>query len=422
MKIIGVFSGGGGLSEGFRKTEKFQFVCHVEKEASACLTLQLRNIYYYLKSVNRTNEYKDFLEKKTTLKELFQSVPNQVVDNVLNYEINDDSLNAIYEYIDKNLQGSKLDGIIGGPPCQAYSLVGRAKNKHRKATDKRIYLYQYYLSFLEKYQPNFFVFENVKGLLSFKDEQNKSLFPIILESFNSAGYSVSKEIVNSEDYGVSQKRERLFIVGIKNDVNVKQDFFKVLESYKEKAPNISELFEDLPDIKSGEGSNEYKKGTLNEAVKIRYRKPETDVLTQHIARPHNENDLAIYKIVAEAKNNGINLNYNDLPEELKTHSNTKSFLDRFKALDAQSVSHTVVAHIAKDGHYYIHPDIKQNRSISVREAARIQGFPDNYCFPSSRTATLTQIGNAVPPILAEKIANTILDLFNDADPVNLTEQ
>ena len=110
---------------------------------------------------------------------------------------------------------------------------------------------------------------------------------------------------------------------------------------------------------------------------------------------------------------GINLKYDELPEELITHSNTKSFLDRYKAIDGDSVSHTVVAHISKDGHYYIHPDVKQNRSISVREAARIQGFPDNYYFETSRTSAFMQIGNAVPPKLSRKLAWAIFDILEN---------
>ena len=112
-----------------------------------------------------------------------------------------------------------------------------------------------------------------------------------------------------------------------------------------------------------------------------------------------------------AKKRGKSLRYNDIPIELQTHSNTTSFLDRYKALDYDSVSHTIVAHISKDGHYYIHPDLRQNRSISVREAARIQGVPDSFYFESSRTTAFRQIGNAVPPILSFKIASAILDFL-----------
>lgn len=410
MKIIDVFSGGGGLSEGFR-IDGFQFICHIEKESSACLTLKLRNIYYYLKNKGDLEIYSDYLKNNISLKKLFNSIPENVIEDVLNYEINDDSMEVIFNYIDKKIGEHSLDGIIGGPPCQAYSTIGRGKNKHKKETDERIYLYEYYVAFLKKYKPKFFIFENVKGLLSFKDYKHRPLLPIILDAFDSAGYNVNYKVINAEEYGIAQKRERLFLIGFRKDLNVIENFFEALEKYKCKAPTIKELFSDFPSLKSGEFKDKYSKSIDDSIVSKEYRCPLTDVLTQHTSRQNNENDLKIYKLVSEAKKKGINLKYNELPEELITHTNTKSFLDRYKAIDGNSVSHTVVAHISKDGHYYIHPDSTQNRSISVREAARIQGFPDDYYFESSRTSAFIQIGNAVPPKLSRKIAKTILNIL-----------
>ena len=252
------------------------------------------------------------------------------------------------------------------------------------------------------------MFENVKGLLSFKDYKDNPLLPMIIEAFDSAGYEVRYEIINAEDYGVCQRRERLFLVGFRKDIEVKKNFFEILKTYQSKAPTIKELFSDLPNLKAGEFKSEYSKSIDESEASQEYRDILTDVLTQHISRSNNENDLKIYKLVSDAKKQGLNLKYNELPEELITHTNTKSFLDRYKAIEGNSVSHTVVAHISKDGHYYIHPDSSQNRSISVREAARIQGFPDNYYFESSRTSAFIQIGNAVPPKLSKNLANTIL--------------
>lgn len=411
MKIIDLFSGGGGLSEGFR-IDGFEFICHIEKESAACLTLKLRNVYYYLKKSNRLERYNDYLTNNITLQELLSDVSNNVVEDVLNYEINDESILEIFDYIDEKIGEDSLDGIIGGPPCQAYSTIGRGKNKHKKETDERIYLYEYYVSFLEKYKPKFFIFENVKGLLSFKDYKQRQLLPIILEEFDSVGYNVNYNVINAEEYGVTQKRERVFLVGIRKDLKLKQDFFKVLENYKCKPPTINELFSDLPSLKAGEYRKQYTKSRDSSLVTQEYRSAMTDFLTQHVSRPNNENDLKIYKLVSDAKMHGLNLKYNELPKDLITHTNTKSFLDRYKAIEGDSVSHTVVAHISKDGHYYIHPDSKQNRSISVREAARIQGFPDNYYFESSRTSAFIQIGNAVPPKLSRKLAKTILNILD----------
>ena len=137
-----------------------------------------------------------------------------------------------------------------------------------------------------------------------------------------------------------------------------------------------------------------------------------DFVTQHISRPHNERDLKIYKTAIKKWNkNEERLKYPDLPQELKTHKNETSFTDRYKVVNGNGVSHTVVAHIAKDGHYYIHPDIKQCRSISVREAARLQSFPDDFFFEGSRSAAFKQIGNAVPPLMANAIAKSVKELL-----------
>ncbi|EME8152980.1 DNA cytosine methyltransferase, partial [Enterococcus faecium] len=261
------------------------------------------------------------------------------------------------------------------------------------------------------YKPNFFVFENVKGLLSFKDINNELLFPKITKAFFNVGYKLDYKIINSQDYGVSQKRERLFLVGIKEDTNVSHSFFEVLNTFQEVAPPLSQLFIDLPKICSGESSNKYIDNKLPLYIRKYIRKNIGTPLTYHIARPQNDNDLKIYKLVASEKKNGNNLHYKDLPSNLQTHNNKTSFLDRYKALDYDSYSHTVVAHIAKDGHYYIHPDVDQNRSITVREAARIQSFPDDYFFESSRTAAFKQIGNAVPPVLSKKLSKAILKIF-----------
>ncbi|MES9754420.1 DNA cytosine methyltransferase, partial [Bacillus wiedmannii] len=305
----------------------------------------------------------------------------------------------------------ELDGIIGGPPCQAYSIVGRSRNSYKKDNDERIYLYQYYAQFLDYFKPKFFLFENVKGLLSFKDHNNELLLPKILEEFSRVGYQTEFMTVNAADYGVPQKRERVFIFGYNNMYNF-SNFFETLEAEKNSSTiTINRLFQDLPKIKSGETSFKYNRGIekdsyLNETG-IR---DEWDILTQHIARRNNERDLEIYKMVANGKRNGKNITYEMIPEHLQTHNNTSSFLDRFKALDGEGVAHTIVAHIAKDGHHYIHPDDKQNRSITVREAARIQTFPDNFYFESSRTTAFQQIGNAVPPLLAEKLAKVVKDI------------
>ena len=409
MNIIDLFSGAGGLTEGFRNRD-FNILCHIEKSKDACETLKIREAYYLLKKYNKLHHYRKYLNGRISKEELLDSVPSEKINSILNVEINEDSLEEIFNLIDS--KSDRVDGIIGGPPCQAYSTIGRAINEKKKNSDDRIYLYKYYLSFLNKYSPKFFIFENVKGLQSFKDVDGLLLLPKIKSEFRNAGYIISDKVINSSDYGVSQNRERLFIFGLRNDVKLDKNFFDELEKLKEKPLNLEKLFNDLPSINAGEEGYNYRAIRLSYEKKKYYRNLDEKIpLTLHIARPQTSNDLKIYKIVQEAKQSGRNIKYSELPSELQNHSNKDSFLDRFKALDENVYSHTVVAHISKDGHYYIHPSIGQTRSITVREAARIQGFPDNYYFQNSRTAAFVQIGNAVPPILSKKIADTVTKLF-----------
>lgn len=216
--------------------------------------------------------------------------------------------------------------------------------------------------------------------------------------------------LNAKDFGVLQDRKRVIIIGWKKELGLSYPEFETKENNFQV---LKDLFADLKPLKNGEGTLnavEYLKPTTEYLKQAKIRNG-LDIVTQHIARPNNANDLEIYQIAVDEWNNGRRLNYSKLPERLITHSNTNVFTNRFQVVNGQGVSHTVVAHIAMDGHYYIHPDKKQNRSISVREAARIQSFPDDYFFEGSRTAAFKQIGNAVPPLLAEKIAEKIKEMI-----------
>ena len=407
INIIDLFSGAGGLTEGFRN-QRYKILGHVEKEKAACETLKLREAYYSLKERNKLELYNDFLNSKTSIEDLLKHVPQEKLNKILNFEISQGNIHSIFSFFDD--LGENVDGIIGGPPCQAYSTIGRARNASKKSSDERIYLYKFYIHFLIKYQPKFFIFENVKGLLSFRDADEEFLLPRMKKEFEEAGYSLGYEVLNTKNYGVPQSRERLIIFGVMNEKKeLIQEFFKNLKKYEEDEVDVKTAFQGLPSLMAGEVNNSYT-NLSNDYVEQNFLQDSKTPLTQNIARPNNSNDLAIYKIVAEAKKNGRNIKYSDLDSRLKTHKHTDKFLDRFKALSWDSPSYTVVAHISKDGHHYIHPDTKQNRSITVREAARLQGFPDNYYFLDSRTSAFTQIGNAVPPIFSKKMADAILTL------------
>ena len=389
LKFIDLFAGAGGLSEGFVK-EGFTPVAHVEMNKDACDTLRTRTAFHWLKEKGREKEYYDYLKGTITRAELWNKIPDHLIKSVINKEISEDTLPIIFEQIDAELGTKKVDLVIGGPPCQAYSVAGRVRKD--MTNDPRNHLYKHYVEFLKKYQPKMFVFENVPGILSAK---NGEYLQLIFDAVRKAGYKLEKQVLNARDFGVLQDRKRVIIIGWRNDLNFEYPQFKKMEMQFQISKH---LFADLPKIKSGQGSwgvSKYTKRT-NEYLEFSGIRKEIDFTTQHISRFNNENDLEIYRIAVDKwVNKGKRLNYGELPERLIKHNNVKTFTNRFQVVNHEGVSHTVVAHICADGHYYIHPDIHQNRSITVREAARIQSFPDNYFFESSRTAAFKQIGNVV---------------------------
>jgi DNA (cytosine-5)-methyltransferase 1 len=395
MNYIDLFAGAGGLSEGFINSG-FTPIAHLEMDSHACDTLKTRIAYHYLKANKQLDIYNNYLQEKITKEELYSAIPQEELDTVICDKIGSSTIDAIFEKINDLKKNENIDLIIGGPPCQAYSVVGRSRDSNRMKYDNRNYLFKYYADFLKKYKPEYFVFENVTGLLTADNyfEQMKTLF----ES-KEVGYSISWQVLDAMDYGVLQKRKRVIVIGRRGNNKFE---FPELEKTVNKWKIKSDLFADLPALKPGGGGKimHYQAGLTNYLEKFEIRNG-IEFVTQHVTRPHNERDLSIYRIAIQKwLLNGERLKYPDLPEHLKTHKNQESFLDRFKVVDPDGCSHTVVAHIAKDGHYYIYPDLEQIRSLSIREAARIQSFPDDYYFEGGRSAAFRQIGNAVPPLMA----------------------
>lgn len=406
-KYIDLFAGAGGLSEGFIR-EGYEAVAHVEMDKDACDTLKTRLAYHYLSQNNDTKTYEAYLKKEISRDELWKKIPDSIINTVINEEITGETIKRIFGNIDKLTNGKKVDLIIGGPPCQAYSLVGRSRDPGRMKGDKRNYLFLYYAEFLKRYKPKWFVFENVLGLLT---AGNKRYLKEMIQLFESIGYSVAEPtVLNAEDYGVLQKRRRVILMGQRGN---KKFNFPELQKVENKWQVKKDLFNDLPYLNPGDECNiEKYTNPINEYLRKNEIRNGIDIVTQHITRNHNNRDLEIYSIAIEKwVTTKTRLKYSDLPARLQTHNNTVAFLDRYKVVDPEGHSHTMVAHISKDGHYYIYPDLKQIRSISVREAARIQSFPDDYFFEGGRTAAFKQIGNAVPPLMAAALAKTIYNLI-----------
>ncbi|MBO9633501.1 MAG: DNA (cytosine-5-)-methyltransferase [Chitinophagaceae bacterium] len=416
MNYIDLFAGAGGLSEGFIK-EGFTPVAHVEMDKAACFSLKTRAAYHYLSQNGKLNLYVKYLKGELDRRELYDLIPEEILDSVINMPIGPEFNDKIHKQILRYTRQKEVDLIIGGPPCQAYSLVGRARSENNMEGDPRNYLYKQYAKYLEKYNPKMFVFENVLGLLSAKKgEYLRSMEKL----FDKKGYKMQLFSIEANDFGVLQNRKRIIILGWKDDFvpNI-PDLEKIKLS---DSTTVHAIFQDLPTLQAGTGVDKYQEYTSNKPIKYLekslIRNKAISVLTQHVSRPHTAQDKEIYRIaVNKWKNERERLDYNDLPDRLKTHKNRHSFVDRFKVVAEDLMySQTVVAHIAKDGHYYIHPDLKQNRSISVREAARLQSFPDDYYFEgvkekAGRTAAFKQIGNAVPPLMAGVIAKEIKQIL-----------
>lgn len=412
LRYLDLFAGAGGLSEGFIRAG-FIPVSHVEMDTAACFTLKTRLAYKWLQACGREQVYNDYLNGDITRDDFYSNVPKRVLSTVLNYEISWNNIDEIFKKIDKNLGNKKIDLIVGGPPCQAYSLIGRARDENNMLGDKRNYLYILYGEFLKKYRPKYFVFENVLGLLSAKDTDEQLHFDKMRKLFKECGYKTEYRQLNAADYGVLQNRKRIILIGKYGE---EQQFYPDIPQ-EGRRYTVEEIFRDLPPLQAGEGqispvqTLDYQGTYLYESG---IKHVNRQMTTFHCARTNTDQDKEIYRIAVMLWNmEQKRLSYVDLPEHLRTQKNMDSFLDRFKVVASNvECSQTVVAHVAKDGHYFIHPDIRQNRSLTPRELARLQTFPDDFFFESvsgkaSRTPAFKQIGNAVPVCLAEKVAKAL---------------
>lgn len=215
-KYLDLFAGAGCLSEGFIRAG-YEPVAHVEMDTAACYTLKTRTAYHWLKSQNKLTLYTRYLCGEICRAEFYGQIPERVLDSVLNYEISGETLPAIFEDIDTLLGNEKLDLIVGGPPCRAYSIAGRSRSEPRMVGDKRNYLYKLYAGFLKKYQPKYFAFKNVLGLLSARDEDKTLHFNNMRALFKKYGYTTDFRQLNASNYGVLQNRKRIILIGYQGE-------------------------------------------------------------------------------------------------------------------------------------------------------------------------------------------------------------
>lgn len=463
IPVVDLFAGPGGLGEGFSRVDDgkaFRTIISIEKDPYAIETLRLRAFYRAWMRHHRKvpQAYLDLLAsenlaaKQAALLELAK-LPEwaEAQDEACHLELGKDNL-LIHSLIKERLGKTKTWVLIGGPPCQAYSLVGRSRMQNHDGlkADHRHFLYKEYLAIIEKFEPAIFVMENVKGLNTAK-VAGKPILPAILKDLRNAGskgyelHSLEAEegalpgmgsddfLIQAERHGVPQTRHRVIIVGVRKDLKITPEPLEV-----RKPVTVAEAISDLPALKgldSGEERKDYsarhKGQPMVYAKGLRKSLPNSlfaflsplssqldDVLLNHQARSHMKEDLDRYAWwAAEAKKTGKSPTLHDnvpkalLPKHQNVHdASPMVFADRFKVQLADKPSGTVTSHISKDGHYYIHYDPSQTRSFSVREAARIQTFPDDYFFMGNRTQQYHQVGNAVPPYLAYQIGKVIARL------------
>jgi DNA (cytosine-5)-methyltransferase 1 len=391
--FIDLFAGCGGLTEGFYK-EGFKPLAHVEFEHHCCETLKLRMKHY---SYSEDTIQKAVLEQDITVR----------------------NINSI---IEKVVGGNEVDLIIGGPPCQAYSSSGKARDENGMKEDPRNFLFEKYVKVLNKFKPKILVFENVTGLLTTVIDKVKIVdlvFKALGEKYNIV--TDPKTIVfNMANYGVPQVRKRVIIIGVRKDLKLsaqsiydklgKTHFDPEMKLEERKGlkhyVTVRDAIGDLPHINAGEKRKvqPYTPQINNDFIRWVCAEDEHEI-HDHITRTQNKIDTLRYQLMA---NNGWTFKELRKQRPDLEHEHARVFSNSYCVQVWDLPSRTMLAHLCKDGNSFIHPDGAQGRSISVRESARFQAFPDDFEFYGAMSQQFKQIGNAVPPLFANIIAKSIL--------------
>ncbi|WP_437921507.1 DNA cytosine methyltransferase [Sphingobacterium sp. LRF_L2] len=402
FNAIDLFAGCGGLSDGFELSGHFESLACVEWEIEPCNTL--------MKRLKDKYGYKN-------LSDIVFRFDIQRTDELFN-GWSDDVIYGQHKGLDAVIGNKSVDIVIGGPPCQAYSVAGRIRDVNGMHDDYRNYLFESYVKVVDRYRPKVFVFENVQGLLSAKPG-GISIVDRITKAFKDIGYTISQDLkkdalFNCADFGVPQQRKRLIIIGV-DDRQLKgsseeaiKAFYKKLNSQKRSGgKTVADAIQDLPKFYPTE--DVVKKG----GKKTRHI-GNTNV-ENHIPRLHSKRDIETFRLLADDILSGRMqyLSAESLKQLYFELTGKQSNIHKYHVLQWDKPSNTIPAHLYKDGLRHIHPDPDQARSITVREAARLQTFDDDYVFTGSMTDQYKMIGNAVPPKLSNIIAETLIDFMRE---------
>lgn len=397
--FIDLFAGCGGLSEGFLETNRFDALAHVEWEMPMVNTLRNRLVQKWNHSEQEAKERVVCFDIQKT-GELINGGWSE--ESKCKYGDNNADLVQI-KGLKGIVKGKTVDLIIGGPPCQAYSIHGRATDKNSMKYDYRNYLFESFCKVVDEFKPEVFVFENVKGLLSAKIGG----IPVtkrIFDAFSNIGYEIKAPIempnivYNANDFNVPQSRPRVIIIGIKKDSKFNlNDIYESINREKcEKKLTVRDAIGQLPPLYPL--PQPIKEGRITRSHEKNQR---TDI-TQHEARNHKEREREIFR--EWVNNNMNNYSHSEMIDFYYEKTGHKTLYQKYKSLEWDKPSHTIVAHLSKDGYMFIHPDAKQERSITIREAACLQSFPLDFDFIGSTPYCYKMIGNAVPVNFAQGIA------------------
>lgn len=401
IKMLDLFAGCGGLTDGFMQTKCFDDIAAVEWKEPQVRTLRnrLRSKWGEQDANERVLHFD--IQRESELFEGWSDDRYYEASKGLDYYVH---------------EANGIDIIIGGPPCQAYSVAGRVRDENGMADDYRNFLFEHYLAIVDRYQPDLFIFENVPGILS-AAPHGKKVSEIIPKEFSQKGYEITNKlkgaIVNAADYNVPQNRKRVILVGIRRKsfegIDIQKmldDFYMcILPSHKgKKIRTVKDAIGKLPPLAPYWDEEHHSKRQSHSV-------PNCDV-TWHVPRYSNLRDMDTFKLLAEDLESGKNeYDSKKIAELYEQKVGSKSPIHRYHVLNPNEPSTTIIAHLHKDGNRFIHYDPKQARTITPREAGLLQSFDEDFEFLGARGNVYEMIGNAVPPQLAKALAESVIELL-----------